>query len=293
MAQTDNSEEELVRFFDLVPDMACIASADGSLKRINKAWEDVLGFSKEELLAMPFLDLIHPDDRDKTMEEVKKQIDGGWTKGFINRYRCKDGSWRWLEWMATPAVDKAFLYAVARDITGRKQMEDSLRRTEEGLEAVTVAAQDAILMMDPQENICFWNPAAQRILGYRSEEVIGRNLHQLLAPEHFRKAFEATYPEFRRTGNGAAIGKTLELMAIRKDGAEIVIELSLSSVLREDGWHAVGILRDITARKQVEETNRRQLHELQVFYQGAIGREERILELKNEVAKLKKELGRS
>lgn len=127
------AEEELTLFFDLVPDMVCIASTEGFFKKINRAWEAVLGYTQEELLKVPFLDLIHPDDVNATLGEVKKQIAGESTINFINRYRCKDGSYCWLEWVTTPAMDKSILYAVARDITERKREEQEKKVLEQQL----------------------------------------------------------------------------------------------------------------------------------------------------------------
>ena len=120
------AEEELNLFFNLVPDLVCIASVDGYFKRLNKTWEEVLGFSQNELLAVPFKELIHPDDWNETLTEVVKQRGGVATKGFINRYRCKDGSYRWFEWMSVSAIDKILMFAVARDITRRVQLEGEL-----------------------------------------------------------------------------------------------------------------------------------------------------------------------
>lgn len=117
------AENELNLFFDLVPDMVCIATTDGLFKKTNKAW-DVLGYSREELSKAHFLDLIHPEDRAATMAEVEKQLAGNHTANFINRYRCKDGSYRWLEWASVPAIDHTLLFAAARDVTARKNAEE-------------------------------------------------------------------------------------------------------------------------------------------------------------------------
>lgn len=108
-------------------------------------------------------------------------------------------------------------------------------------------------MMNPRGEISFWNPAAESILGYRSDEALGRNLHQLLVPERFLNAHRAAFPEFLRTGNGKAIGKTLDLPARRKDGREISVELCLSAMRLSGEWHAVGIVRDVTERKRREQ----------------------------------------
>ncbi len=127
-----------------------------------------------------------------------------------------------------------------------------LQEAEGRLQSITDAAADAILMMDPQGRISFWNPAATLILGYEAGEALGQDLHRLLAPERFVAAHLTAFPQFQHQGTGAAVGRTLELAARRKDGTEITIELSLSRVALHDGWHAVGIIRDITGRKRLE-----------------------------------------
>jgi PAS domain S-box-containing protein len=128
------SESMLNRFFALVPDMTCIASTDGHFLKINPAWSAVLGYSEDEILSTPFLELIHPDDRDATMAEVARQLAGERTLRFINRYRCKDGSYRWLEWRATPAQENSLLFAAARDITERMSAEAAIRQLNAELE---------------------------------------------------------------------------------------------------------------------------------------------------------------
>jgi PAS domain S-box-containing protein len=134
----------------------------------------------------------------------------------------------------------------------RYQATEALRESESLLSSITDSAHDAILMMDPESNVSFWNPAAERILGYASAEALGQNLHDLIAPQRYHEAHHAAFPEFHRTGKGAAIGQILELQASRKDGREITVALSLSAVQIKSGWHAVGILHDITELKRSE-----------------------------------------
>ncbi len=116
------TKEEFERFFNLIPDMVVIASEDGYFKRVNSASERVLGYTAQELLSTPYESFIHPDDIAPTRKEVERHLRGGTTLRFENRYRHKDGSFRWLEWNATSAAD-GLLYAAARDITERKQAE--------------------------------------------------------------------------------------------------------------------------------------------------------------------------
>src|SRR6516165_9000705 len=115
--------EQLDCLFALSLDLFCIAGFDGYLKLLNPAWERTLGFTIGELLAKPNLEFVHPDDRERTIAEGQKLAAGCQTVSFENRYRCKDCSYRWLLWNATPAADQQLIYATARDITDRKRAE--------------------------------------------------------------------------------------------------------------------------------------------------------------------------
>ncbi len=106
------------KFFDVSLDMLCIAGTDGYFKRINPAFERVLGWSGEELLSRPFVDLVHPDDVEATQSEIGKLAQGIPTISFVNRFRCADGGWRYLRWTSYPETDTGLLYAVAREIKG-------------------------------------------------------------------------------------------------------------------------------------------------------------------------------
>ncbi len=125
------------------------------------------------------------------------------------------------------------------------------------IRAIAEATQDAIIMMNPQGTISFWNVAAERLFGYSRAEVLGRNLHRLLAPERYHAAHKKALAIFLENGQGAAIGTTLELQALHKNGGEIPIELSLSVVEEADGRHAIGVIRDISLRKHTEKVLQR------------------------------------
>jgi PAS domain S-box-containing protein len=115
------------RFFTLSLDMLCVARFDGRFVDLNPVWERTLGWTVEELKRRPFIDFVHPDDRAATVGASLRLQGGAELVSFENRYRCKDGSYRWLLWSATASAEESLYYAVARDITDRRRLEDELR----------------------------------------------------------------------------------------------------------------------------------------------------------------------
>ena len=148
------------------------------------------------------------------------------------------------------------------ELFARKRLEGELRKSEERFRKMTATAQDAIIMMAPAGNISFWNAAAERTFGYAREEALGKNVHQLIVPAGYLPQVHKAFREFRQTGQGAAVGQTIEIEAIRKNGEVFPVELSLSALELEGEWHAIGIIRDITERKAAEEALRRKDEQL-------------------------------
>jgi len=126
-----SASDELDAFFSLSPDLMCVAS-NGYFLRLNPAWTQ-LGYPLAKLRAAPFLDFVHPEDRDATLAAVSRLTSGALLINFENRYRTSDGSYRWFDWYAAPSPDRRVLYAVARDVTERKQADESLRQSAEDL----------------------------------------------------------------------------------------------------------------------------------------------------------------
>jgi PAS domain S-box-containing protein len=114
---------------------------------------------------------------------------------------------------------------------------------------ITSATIDAIIMITPEGKISFWNPAAENIFNYKKQEIMGKDLHLIVAPGKYHAPYKKGFEKFKQTGKGPLIGKLLELTAIKKDGSEFPIGLSLSAVKVDGAWVSIGIVRDITQRK--------------------------------------------
>lgn len=111
------------RFFEVSIDMLCFLDFNGYFKRLNPAWERTLGFTRAELMSRPFIEFVHPDDRERTLKQNATVRAGGKALGFENRYLCRDGSFRWFRWNAAPDSGNQVIYSVARDITEAKRAE--------------------------------------------------------------------------------------------------------------------------------------------------------------------------
>ncbi|RYD32176.1 MAG: PAS domain S-box protein, partial [Verrucomicrobiaceae bacterium] len=121
--ERNRTEEERARFFNLSLDLLCVAGTDGYFKRVNPAFRQTLGFTETEMLSHPFTNFIHLDDIDATQSEIQTMANGQPSTHFENRYLCKDGTWKWLAWNTQPFPEEGLLYAVARDVTEKKEAE--------------------------------------------------------------------------------------------------------------------------------------------------------------------------
>jgi PAS domain S-box-containing protein len=134
LAELDDARQEIDRFFAFSLDMLCIAGMDGYFKRLNPAWSEVLGWTDAELRDQPYLDFVHPEDRQDTIRRAAQLAQGESAVMFENRYRCRDGSYRWLQWKAFGVRDRDVIYAAARDISEQKASDLRIRSLNDQLE---------------------------------------------------------------------------------------------------------------------------------------------------------------
>ena len=187
ISERKRAERAQDRFFDISLDLLCIAGSDGYFKRLSAAWTTVLGWSREELMARPYIAFVHPDDVAATQGETERLGRGLVTYDFENRFRCKDGAYRWLQWATVPEPDGT-LYAVARDVTDRRRTLDLLRESEERavraerrLRDALDATTDGFVLYDEHDRLVLCNEQYREIYDFLGplDEIRGRTFEDL------------------------------------------------------------------------------------------------------------------
>jgi PAS domain S-box-containing protein len=238
-ADAARSEKALAKFFELSLELLCIAGTDGYFKRVSPAFA-VLGYTEEELCARPFVELVHPDDREATQAELAALAEGKPTVAFENRFRCRDGSFRVLSWTTAPDPSGT-LYAVARDVTERHRAEEERAR----LASIVASSDDAIVSKTLDGIVTSWNRGAELLFGYRADEMLGQPM---------RRVFSDPGEEARLLERVRASGEPLQLetVRLRRDGVSFPVSSSLFP-LRDARGELVGvssITRDLTREKR-------------------------------------------
>ncbi len=245
--------EELNRIFSLSLDLLCTANVDGRLIRVNPAWEQVLGYRQDELEGQNFFDFIHPDDVPATLDAAAELAAGKDVIDFSNRYRCSDGSYRWIEWRSK-SYQETLIYAAARDVTGRRRAEEAMRESEEKHRAILENIEESYFELDLKGNYTFFNESLCTHQGYSRQELMGMNFKAYTSSETARKAYKA-FNEIYRTGRPLYIA---DYEIIRKDGSKRNIEMSIS-LMRNPSGEPIGfrgVGRDVTDRIQSEQAIR-------------------------------------
>ncbi len=167
---SDSALEES-HFFDLSLDLLAIADLSGYFKRVNHAWTQTLGYLEAELLAQPFIEFIHPEDRAATLAELDHLKAGNPTSVFENRYRAKDGTYRCLSWTASPEVQRGEFYCIARDVTQQRETEAALRASEERWQLALRGSNDGIWDWNVRTNKVFFSTRWKSMLGFADPEI--------------------------------------------------------------------------------------------------------------------------
>ncbi len=238
---------------DSLPGFFVQLDENGRIVRWNNNLSVVTGLSNEELRGLDALWNVVEGDRDLARERIRDAFNTGVADAEFG-VRTKSGGAVCTHWsgLRIASDGRPNLLAVGVDVTAEREAENRLRESEEMSRAISTAAQDAMLVLDDTGRIVFWNQAAIRIFGYAEEEALGQNAHVLLVPAPYREAQAAGWSRFVKSGQGPVVGKVSEFAALRKDGTEFPIEISVSAIRHRGCWQAIGIVRDISERKQQE-----------------------------------------
>jgi len=285
-AELAKSKGEYVAVTNLTGDIIVKVDTQGAWTFLNDGACEFWGATREALLGIRFQDYLHPDDRESTHAALQEMVR---TRraivGLKNRQKTPRG-WRTVEWNCVPVFDESgehtAIQATGRDITNQQKAEAELRANEEKLRIITESALDAVIMMDAAGRAVHWNPAAERLFGYTTVEIMGRDLHELLVPSRYREQAARGMTRFADSGQGEAVGRVLELEAVRKDRSEFPVEIAVSPIKIKDQWWAVAIVRDITQRREAEQQVHRSRETLQTILESipvgvaVVGRDKRI-----------------
>src|SRR5919199_4322165 len=252
----------LDKLFTLTLDMFFIVGFDGYFKQINPIGEKTLGYSPQEFLGQRWIELIHPEDQQSTLEQLQELITQTGTVQFENRYRCQDGSYKWLLWNVTACQDQQLIYAVARDNTECRRAEAAKRESEEHFRLLVAGVKDyAITMLNPAGPIVSWNTGAERIKQYQASEIIGKHVSCFYTQDDIElgKPLQGL--------NIAALQGRFEDEGwrVRKDGSKFWANVVITALHTEDGRLSgfVRVTRDITERKLAQEALQKAHDELE------------------------------
>ncbi|HMF24133.1 MAG TPA: PAS domain S-box protein [Pseudolabrys sp.] len=249
-SEVEQRTRERDRIWAVSEDLLGVANFDGYFLSVNPAWTSLLGWSEDEIKSLHVSELRHPDDAAAAIAGRARLAQGIPTVRMENRFRHRDGSWRWIAWTMT--TDDDLIYMVGRHISSEKQVAEALRESDRQFRALVAGVTDyALYMLDPNGIVSSWNAGAERIKGYTADEIIGRNFAQFYTPEDRRAG-----SPLRTLSIAAATGRfEAEAWRTRKDGslfwANVVVD-----AIRDSSGKLIGfakITRDITEKRNAQE----------------------------------------
>ncbi len=245
ITERKKAEQELANIFNLSPDIIGLGNMDGHFLRINQSVEKVLGYTEEEFLSKSFLEFIHDDDIEKTKQAMSDAIAGKRDISIYNRYWCKDGSCKWIDWRVLSLAEEGRFYAVGRDITEQKVTEDKLRQAA----AVYENTAEGIFITDEQANIVAVNQAITEITGFSEEEALGHNPRLWKSDRHDQAYFNTMWSSLEQTGKWRG-----EIWNRRKNGEAFPCWQTITAIKDDQDkiTHYVSVLTDISVIKESE-----------------------------------------
>ena len=240
-------QQELDVYFSSSLDLLCIANMEGRFIRLNPQWEIVLGYTTAELKDQEILDYLHTDDILSTYEAIKDLGNNREVKAFINRYRCKDGTYRWLEWRAKPVERK--IYAVARDITEQEEDKRKLEVSEEKYKTLVEQSTEMLYLHDLKGNILDVNKTTCNVMGYKREKLLTLNILDLHPYKGDPKFFENIWESWSKN-------QIIEFTTEHKTQKNKVMDVEIRARKIKFGGkeYIMALARDVTETRKIQDT---------------------------------------
>ena len=250
------SEQHFRTLTENSSDVVAIFDPEGILRYQSPASERVFGYQDQEMVGKWGFEYFHPDDIAHTAALLADLVHNPGTVGTSEfRLRHKEGHYIHCEAVGRtllPDTAEAGVVMNTRDITGRKKAEEALRESEARSRAVIQNALDCVVTIDHHGRVVEFNPAAQETFGYTREEAVGADLRGLIVPPRFQEAHRQGISRFLKTGEGPVLNRRVEVPALRKDGAEITVELAATAITDLDPPLFTAYMRDVTEQKQAD-----------------------------------------
>nr|WP_269750872.1 PAS domain-containing hybrid sensor histidine kinase/response regulator [Desulfosalsimonas propionicica] len=250
--------------------MALTRLDTGKIVEVNDILCTKIRASREHLIGWSPTELGFYTSKDRAVF-ISELTEKGLVDGFLMKFTDMDGLVFTARMFARfiQVNRQKYILTVFEDLTQKHQMEQELENARERMRVITESAIDAIVLIDHEGAILYWNPAAERMFGYTAWKTQGQNLHLLVAPERYHKTHFDAFDRFQKTGQGSALYNTMELYGKHKDGNEFPIELSASPVHINNRWHAAGIMHDITERKKAEQARRESEAKFRMLFENS------------------------
>ena len=285
LAQSQQFESDQRQINDSLPVLVATAGLDGWYKEVNAAFERILGWSEQESLSRPFMEFIHPEDREEATRVFGKLQSGETIAYFVDRNRCKDGSYRWISWTVIPLQEREIVFGIGQDITEQKQAEteleqahadlerrvaertEELQRSQARYQALVDSSPDAIVMFDLDGCVTFASPQAAKIHEVEKASDLEGRLVTDLVVESDRESMKSNIRLLLSSG----IRRNDQYTGLRTDGSTFVGDVSASVILDASGKPEamMGVYRDITEQRKAQEAVQKEQDSLRRMLQAS------------------------
>lgn len=252
MKLTEKASLENQDLMDNSLDVICSIDELGCFIRVSRACERTWGYTAAELIGRPYIELVHPDDVEKSLQAMVTVVEGYSTRDFDNRYVHKDGSVVHNRWSAQWLSDQRQAFCVAHDVTETKRASDALQASEERTRLIVATALDAVVGIDPTGHIIEWNQQAEATFGWPCEEARGQLFQDLVIAPSFYALYRRTLNQLQSNDEILMANRRIELSALHRDAHELPIEFSISLIRSGETFIFSAFLRDITERRRWE-----------------------------------------